>query len=500
MEGSGTWSIDAQGLASLQQVSASSTEIESFFSDVYSNEDPSRNFELWDGYKDYLDLKTGDTAGIELYKVLESGGTFAGYWNAIPLGVTASMKVIGIMIDSMMYTAAEQILKDEVKDEAQKHLPDLASGINFQVKKFIDDSAGYTLWKEIYGGLWGEWKPQVSCPANQFISGAQVRFENSLGDKGDDTAMNGLKIACSSFDSGSRTWYTVYDGLWGEWKPQVTVDSITHYACGAQVRFENSLGDKGDDTAMNGLAIKFCSFSDQSTMWKEIYGGLWGEWKPQVTVDPIKHYACGAQVRFQDSLGDNKDDTAMNGLNIKFCPYLDDLSVESAVTTTATTITLTMSEDVTNDSALASDFTINGVASSPTVTGIAPATGDTAGIIVLTLSSDILNTDTTVTVDYAQNGRVIDDGTAANELHGFSAQAVTNNLAEAVVPSSGDWIVTQSYTITADAVINGGNLLVQNNSVLTIDNGSSLDVDLTNYSINVESGSGILVKSGSKIN
>ncbi len=66
-------------------------------------------------------------------------------------------------------------------------------------------------------------------------------------------------------------------------------------------------------------------------------------------------------------------------------------------------------------------------------------------------------------------------------------------------PASGDWIVTQSCAISLDSTINNGNLLVQNNSVLTINGHTSLDVDLINHYINVELGSAILIKLGSKI-
>ncbi len=99
--------------------------------------------------------------------------------------------------------------------------------------------------------------------------------------------------------------------------------------------------------------------------------------------------------------------------------------VSSAATTSSTTIALTMSETVTNDSAIPGDFTIGGVASTPTVTGLA---GSGSSTLTLTLNAVMVSTDTP-TVTYTLNGRVIDDGAAGNQLAAFAGQAVTNNVA-----------------------------------------------------------------------
>lgn len=65
-------------------------------------------------------------------------------------------------------------------------------------------------------------------------------------------------------------------------------------------------------------------------------------------------------------------------------------------------------------------------------------------------------------------------------------------------PTSGDWYIFEDMTIK-NSITAPGNVIVSNDSILTINNNASLDVDLVNHSINVESGSGILIKSGSKI-
>jgi len=61
-------------------------------------------------------------------------------------------------------------------------------------------------------------------------------------------------------------------------------------------------------------------------------------------------------------------------------------------------------------------------------------------------------------------------------------------------PVSGDWTITSSCTLSASSTA-PANIIVQNNSVLTIPNGVTLTVP-SGHNITVVSGSGILIKSG----
>jgi hypothetical protein len=42
---------------------------------------------------------------------------------------------------------------------------------------------------------YGDWGPEERCPKNSFVNGIQVRVEDFQG-KGDDTALNGVKLSC----------------------------------------------------------------------------------------------------------------------------------------------------------------------------------------------------------------------------------------------------------------------------------------------------------------
>ena len=65
-------------------------------------------------------------------------------------------------------------------------------------------------------------------------------------------------------------------------------------------------------------------------------------------------------------------------------------------------------------------------------------------------------------------------------------------------PASGDWIIRESCTINSGATIQG-DVIVQNGSVLSIPSGVTLDIDFATFSLTVQSGSGVLIKSGGTI-
>jgi hypothetical protein len=71
----------------------------------------------------------------------------------------------------------------------------------------------------------------------------------------DDTALNGLKISCKNPTTNEEKWLTVHEGFWGSWKKAVV--KKFQYVCGAQSRWEKKQ-DGGDDTALNGIKMRFC--------------------------------------------------------------------------------------------------------------------------------------------------------------------------------------------------------------------------------------------------
>ena len=78
------------------------------------------------------------------------------------------------------------------------------------------------------------------------------------------------------------------------------------------MRSEDNQGG-GDDTAANGLKLKYCGLRDWRNQKEQtIWDGSWGGWKTW-GMCPYGKYIGGARVRYEDNVG-NGDDTAMNGI------------------------------------------------------------------------------------------------------------------------------------------------------------------------------------------
>lgn len=162
----------------------------------------------------------------------------------------------------------------------------------------------------IYHGNWGGWKNwQKTSQRGLYACGAELRFENSQGG-GDDTAANGLKLKyCGLSDWYNQQEQTIWNGNWGGWKGWVMC-SYGKYIGAARVRFEDSQGG-GDDTALNGLQIYCVDKNWINWEFKTVYNGNWGQWKGWSY--RWNKLVKGARVRFEDNQGGG-DDTAMNGL------------------------------------------------------------------------------------------------------------------------------------------------------------------------------------------
>ncbi len=104
--------------------------------------------------------------------------------------------------------------------------------------------------------------------------------------------------------------------------------------------------------------------------------------------------------------------------------------------------------------------------------------------------------DSTPNVEYT--GTSLADG-FSNSVDMITVTATDGILTTScTVPTSGDWIITTDCTTSSDVIVLG-NVLVQNNSLLIITDGTTLNIDFANNNLTVESGSGVLIKSGGTI-
>ena len=87
------------------------------------------------------------------------------------------------------------------------------------------------------------------------------------------------------------------------------------------------------------------------------------------------------------------------------------------------------------------------------------------------------------------------DGHLLAATHGRGVFSLSTNCAP---PNSGDWTITINCTLSQNATA-PANVIVQNGAVLTIPNGLSLNIDFMHFHLLVKSNSGVLIKSGGKI-
>ena len=176
-------------------------------------------------------------------------------------------------------------------------------------------------WETIYDGVWGVWKPAVTWDYTNIVQNIDIRYERHCGNC-DDTAMNGIRVSLKDYNSDKIRTVTVWNGDWGTWGNYLTnlntdLNGESFNLVGLQMRFEDSVGPNRDNTAANGLMATYRRYRDVSKD-EAIFRGNWGTWKNNVLGSTWERI-CGLQVRFEDHIrGDN---TGLNGLRAYFCEY-----------------------------------------------------------------------------------------------------------------------------------------------------------------------------------
>jgi hypothetical protein len=192
-------------------------------------------------------------------------------------------------------------------------------------------------------------------------------------------------------------------------------------------------------------------------------------------------------------------------------------------TTTGTTVDVNANEVVDGTSAVASDNVspvFTAARTSPTTWNVifsenvdAAANENSAWTIsgghIVTAVTDPNNTNTLTitaaastgttggqTITYLDTSGTVHD-TASNEVANGTSAVATNILCSA--PLSENWIIDFDCDITS-SINPQGNVDVQNGALVTIENGGILDIEFTTNYLKIHSGSGVLIKSGGKIN
>ena len=108
-----------------------------------------------------------------------------------------------------------------------------------------------------------------------------------------------------------------------------------------------------------------------------------------------------------------------------------------------------------------------------------------------TFTAPSVETDTVITFTLTVNDGIVDSNNS-------NSVSITVQNIDCFLPILPDWIITTSCTLET-SFSPQGNVLIKNNSVLTIGPSASLGIDFTNQFLLIKSGSGVLIKAGGNI-
>ncbi|XP_029862841.1 vitelline membrane outer layer protein 1 homolog [Aquila chrysaetos chrysaetos] len=155
------------------------------------------------------------------------------------------------------------------------------------------------------GGPWGDWGDTEFCPENTYATGFQLKVEPHKGFFGDDTALNGIRLLCSTGMA------TANEGPWGSWSYPLSCGRSQRLVS-FRLRVEAPRG-LWDDTAANNLDI---TCSDGTVL--EGQGGLAGVWGNWSVSCPFGWGICGLQTRVEPPQRGG-DDTGLNDVKFFCC-------------------------------------------------------------------------------------------------------------------------------------------------------------------------------------
>ena len=88
------------------------------------------------------------------------------------------------------------------------------------------------------GSSWGSWGSSEFCPNNSWASGYQLMVEPSCGDICDDTALNSVKLFCSSLTGTDEGFVTSKTGNFGGWNDPLLCGEAGSFIDGIQFKSE----------------------------------------------------------------------------------------------------------------------------------------------------------------------------------------------------------------------------------------------------------------------
>lgn len=165
-------------------------------------------------------------------------------------------------------------------------------------------------------GPFGTWGYNDFCPLGSFVYGFRIKYEGYQGD-GDDTAANGIQLSCRDQTTGTQTAIvSSTTERFGDWTAWQECPA-GHYVFGFQNRIERRLGDEKDDTGMNGIKLNCRPYrSADSQPSKQLrFDGDFGDWAAESSC-PGNQIVAGLASKVEGYGGGGNDDTSLNEVRL----------------------------------------------------------------------------------------------------------------------------------------------------------------------------------------
>ncbi|XP_072518666.1 vitelline membrane outer layer protein 1-like [Salminus brasiliensis] len=150
------------------------------------------------------------------------------------------------------------------------------------------------------GQVWGTWGNLEMCPLGTYATGFSLKVESNQGFWGDDTALNGIALRCTAprTPSSSTINYSTVQSNSGSWGQWTQNKWCTSGQLVAfQLQVQSYQGVFSDDTAANNIRFR-CS---GGSTWEGdgMPWGSWGYWSSTCAGKGI----CGIQTRVEGPQG-----------------------------------------------------------------------------------------------------------------------------------------------------------------------------------------------------
>lgn len=167
----------------------------------------------------------------------------------------------------------------------------------------------------------GNWRQVEMCADNSWVGGMRLKIEPAQGEYEDDTALNGIQLYCVNMDWILSGHISSARGPWGTYgSSKYCTQGFAH---GYKLRAQNGQG-AGDDVGAVDFQLQCTNFNGGiSYVINSYYRHRlnWGTWSAEQNC-PSKTAVCGITTQVEPGQG-RGDDTALNNVALACCKIPD---------------------------------------------------------------------------------------------------------------------------------------------------------------------------------